>query len=92
MSAQRLMLRIQGRVQGVGYRYATVRHAQRLGVTGWVRNSADGAVELIAEGSEQQLHALLEWCRHGPPSAHVDGIDAQWTEATGEFDSFETRR
>lgn len=65
---------VEGRVQGVGYRRATQVQALRLGLTGWVRNREDGAVELVGEGSETALAALERWCRQGPPGAAVTAV------------------
>lgn len=84
----RLHLRITGRVQGVGFRYSAVDAARRLGVTGWVRNTYDGRVELVAEGPEPPLRRLATWCHAGPPGALVTGVEEQWLSPTGEFDGF----
>ncbi len=65
---------IQGRVQGVGFRYYTEREAIRLGITGWVRNCVDGSVEALICGEEQQTQAMLAWLKHGPPSADVSHV------------------
>ena len=65
---------VTGRVQGVSFRAATTSEARRLGVAGWVRNRADGAVELEAQGDEAVVAALLAWCAHGPSAARVDGV------------------
>ena len=89
---ERLSLRVRGRVQGVSYRAHTRATATRLGLAGWVRNRHDGSVELIAEGQREQLHALLEWCREGPPLARVEAVEPDWGSATGEFDEFVIRR
>jgi acylphosphatase len=65
---------VSGRVQGVWYREGCRRQAERLGVSGWVRNNPDGSVELEAEGARAAVDALLDWARQGPTRAHVDGV------------------
>jgi acylphosphatase len=87
----RLRLRISGRVQGVCYRWYTRDTAADLGLSGWVRNLPDGAVELVAEGPREKLEQLLGWCRRGPDLARVTDIQAEWEEATGEFHQFSIR-
>ena len=79
----------EGRVQGVCYRMYACDEATRLGLTGWVRNVMDGTVEVVAEGEEDALRALLAWCRAGPSYAHVTGVKEEYLDATGEFDSFQ---
>jgi acylphosphatase len=85
-------LRISGRVQGVGFRYSALAEAQRLGLAGWVRNTHDGAVELLAEGDEERLRRLVAWCHAGPPGALVTDVEQQWLAATGTFLDFRIRR
>lgn len=80
---------IQGRVQGVFFRVETRKAARRYGVAGWVRNLHDGTVEAVFEGTRQQVEQVVEWCRRGPPLGRVDGVDAKWKSATGEFGSFD---
>jgi acylphosphatase len=85
-------LRIHGRVQGVGYRYAAAEQARRLGLVGWVRNTENGDVELTAEGSVEALQLLREWCRTGPPAASVTRIDEHWLESGPGLAGFEIQR
>jgi len=66
-----LRIFVFGRVQGVGFRYATQREAQRLGVRGWVRNRHDGSVETLIQGDPAQLEAMQAWLEHGPRTAQV---------------------
>lgn len=72
-----LHLTIYGRVQGVWFRASTREQAQILGVSGWVRNKADGAVEVFTQGSQQSVDRLLQWCRQGPPGAYVERVDVE---------------
>ena len=85
---RRLHALVSGRVQGVSYRAFILREAQRLEVSGWVRNLADGRVELIAEGEAASVQALLLSARRGPPASQVDRIEETWVDATNEFDGF----
>ena len=80
-------LLISGRVQGVGFRYSMAEEAERLGVTGWVRNRRDGTVEAVVDGVAAE--ALLAWARRGPPSARVTDVTVSETE--GSFERFEMR-
>ncbi|MBX7194230.1 MAG: acylphosphatase [Sandaracinaceae bacterium] len=88
MALKRIHLVIRGRVQGVYFRASAVREAKRLGLTGWVKNRPDNAVELVAEGEEDQVKDFLAWAQHGPSTARVDKIDTRWRSYTGEFASF----
>ena len=87
---KRLVVRVGGRVQGVLFRHSARTHAEKLGLTGFVRNEADGSVVIVAEGEEPRLQEFLLWCRKGPPLARVDEIQIEWQEARGEFNRFET--
>lgn len=89
MTNIRSHLIIEGRVQGVWFRDSTKREATRLNVTGWVKNSYDGNVELIAEGSKENVAELKDWCHIGPPAARVTGVNKSIEDYTGEFESFE---
>ena len=70
-------LSIRGRVQGVGYRDALRRQAERLGVRGWVRNRRDGSVEALAQGTAAALDALIAWAERGPPLAGVTELGVE---------------
>ena len=78
---------IHGRVQGVGYRAYMRMEADRVGVTGWVRNRADGTVEATVHGTPEDVSKLLDWVRRGPPTAHVTSVEVN--EASGEYEGFE---
>lgn len=88
---KRLHAIVLGIVQGVGYRYFTLWEAARLGVTGYVRNLPDGSVEVVAEGTKEQLERLLERLQQGPPAALVKRVITKWEDARGEFDRFAVR-
>ncbi len=87
----RLHAIVSGIVQGVNFRYYTRREAQRLLLTGWVRNNPDGTVEVIAEGPRPRLERLLAFLQSGPPAARVTGVTITWQRARGEFSAFEIR-
>lgn len=70
-------LRIHGRVQGVGYRWSLCSEAQRLGLSGWVRNRRDGTVEALVRGPAEAVDALLVWAQRGPSMARVDRVVCQ---------------
>ncbi len=89
---KRVHLIVSGDVQGVGYRAWVLRYAQdKLNnrITGWVKNREDNTVELVAEGSRQDLEELVKQCQHGPEVAWVEKVEATWSHATEEFSSFE---
>ena len=87
MKTQHLL--IQGRVQGVWFRESMRREAKRLGVTGWVRNTPDGAVEAVVQGPDEAVDALIAWAHDGPPMARVERITR--TDTQGQFSGFEKR-
>ena len=78
------LLRIRGRVQGVGYRNALHREATRLGIKGWVRNRSDGSVEALVAGPAPALDELIAWARRGPPAARVGEVSWEATQAPVE--------
>ena len=77
-----------GRVQGVGFRYWTARKADELLLKGTVRNSADGSVELVAEGSAADVDNIVKWLHSSRAPGRVENVDFQVSNATGEFDDF----
>ena len=88
---KRLELKIQGLVQGIGFRYYSSQEAQKLALIGFVANTLDGSVEIIAEGPEQVLESFLDWCYNGVVSSRVDNIEINWAKVTGEFSNFVIR-
>lgn len=88
----RVHLHIKGRVQGVGFRFSTVDEARRVRVTGWVRNTYEGDVELVAEGPRDRLQQLVTWCHAGPLGALVTDVEERWLPYASEFDAFRIRR
>ena len=88
METIRAHLIIEGRVQGVWFRDSTRNEATRLNLTGWVKNRFDGSVELVAEGSQEEVKKVIEWCHHGPPAARVTRVHEINEDFTGMFDSF----
>lgn len=88
---KRLTLKIQGLVQGVGYRYTSRNEAKKRGFTGYVSNFGNDAVELVVEGEEKNLKNFIEWCYNGVGTAMVQKIEQSWSEATGEFSGFVIR-
>lgn len=85
---QQLRAIVHGRVQGVSFRYYTVQAANRLGLTGWIRNEPDRSVQVVAEGTQAQLDHLVEFLHVGSPHAQVEEIYIEWDDATYEFSDF----
>lgn len=80
-------LLIHGLVQGVGFREAMRAEAERLGVTGWVRNRRDGTVEAVVDGCPDAVAEMLVWARRGPPAARVTRVDT--SPSAGVFSRFD---
>jgi acylphosphatase len=87
----RFQARVHGYVQGVSFRYYTLRQAQMLQLTGYVRNCENGSVEVVAEGPREAAERLLSWLHSGPPSAEVQRVDVEWQQAKNRFLRFEVR-
>jgi len=79
---------VRGHVQGVGFRYFCYTRAVQLRLTGWVRNKADGAVALLAEGDRGSVELLIDELKSGPRSASVVDVAVRWTPFSGKYDSF----
>ncbi len=86
--ALRVQIIVSGKVQGVFYRSSTQDMAKKLTLTGWAKNLSDGCVEIVAEGSKQNLQALIDWTWQGPPSSQVTDVKATWQPYIGEFSNF----
>ena len=91
MEKKRWHFWVSGKVQGVFYRAHTQAKARELGLTGWVRNLPDGRVEILAEGEEEKLKALKEWCHEGPPLAVVTDVEVVEEAYRGDLEDFQIR-
>ncbi len=83
-----IFIKIYGDVIGVNFRYYTRQVAEEIGVLGFVQNCLDGTVEILAEGSEEQLNKLLNWARRGPKKARVAKVEYGWRENKYKFFRF----
>jgi acylphosphatase len=81
---KRAHVRVHGAVQGVFFRVETRDRARSLGISGWVRNLGDGAVEAVFEGPEERVESMVEWCRRGPAGARVESVDVDWEDPVRE--------
>ncbi len=88
---KRVHIIISGRVQGVFFRFNTRDLANNLGLTGYVKNLYNGDVEVVAEGNEEKLNRLIEFCKKGPESASVTNTKIKYGKAANEFSDFEVR-
>ena len=87
----RAHVRLKGRVQGVGFRFATADEARRRQLHGWVRNLDSGGVEAVFEGTRLQVEDMLRWCEDGPPGAYVRDVNVVWDEPLENLPTFEIR-
>lgn len=87
----RLHTIVEGRVQGVGFRFFVEDIAIELELKGWVRNRWDGSVEVVAEGDRERLNKLLAELHRGPRSSIIEKVTPQWFPASGEFSHFSVR-
>jgi len=77
-------VKVTGRVQGVSFRWYAVQEAERLGVTGWIRNEPDGSVAGHLEGDDDAVDAMVDWCRRGPSYASVRQLAVTEAALTGD--------
>jgi acylphosphatase len=84
-------IRVSGRVQGVGYRASLQHEARRFGVSGWVRNRTDGAVEAVLQGSQDAVVAVIAWARRGPPGSLVGSVEDSAADSEPAHVRFELR-
>ena len=79
---------VKGWVQGVGFRFFAERSANQLGLTGWVRNLYNGEVEIVAQGTKENLEKYIIILQQGPRSARVKEGEAEWRTPTNEYENF----
>lgn len=89
MSSRAARVFVTGRVQGVGFRYATCRQARQQGVRGWVRNRLDGRVEALLQGDTPAVDRVIAWCHRGPLGASIESVEVSWEEPIEESTEFE---
>ena len=82
---------VSGRVQGVCFRDATKKKAIELGVNGWVKNTPQGSVNVVAEGTEEQLSLFIDWLHIGPNYAKVEDVEVEWLKSKGLNENFYVR-
>ena len=80
---------VTGRVQGVGFRWFVEREARMIGVCGWVRNRDDGAVEVLASGTDEQLGTLYDKLREGPRAARIDEVEVDDAAPFSGYQTFQ---
>src|SRR5690554_5533549 len=88
-NVETLLVRVTGKVHGVGFRMSAVRQAHSLGVAGWVRNLEDGSVEALLQGRHDRIDEMLSWMRMGPPAARVTDIASEEVQEDRRYDRFE---
>ena len=86
-----ISIKVSGQVQGVFFRWETMRLARRLGLAGWVSNESDGTVKIVAQGAEDKLKEFIERLRWGPKYARVENIETNWSQPKENFADFRIR-
>jgi len=87
----RVHILVSGLVQGVFFRGYTQVKAREFELKGWVQNLPDGRVEAIFEGDRENIEKMVNWAKIGPPAAQVNGLEVNWQEYKGEFNTFQIR-
>lgn len=85
---KRAHIYIEGRVQGVGFRYFTKTNARRHGITGWVKNLPDGRVEAVFEGENEHVKNMIDLVKKGPSTGRVTNLVVRWETPERDFDDF----
>jgi len=88
MEKVRARVIVEGRVQGVFFRYYTQEMAFKLEIKGWVKNRRDGHVEAVFEGDREAVDQIIQWCHRGPSRARVTKVQLAWEDYSGEFEDF----
>ena len=86
-----VFIKVYGKVQGVFFRQTTIAKAKELNVAGYTLNAKDGTVEIMAQGTGENIDALIAWCHHGPERARVDKVEVKEVEEKTSFRSFELK-
>lgn len=84
-------IKISGRVQGVGFRYFVAQKAKEFGISGWVKNTVDGSVLVMAQGEESELNTFIDYLFIGPTLSRVDRISKYKMNSLSEFDNFSVK-
>ena len=88
METKRIHVVVEGRVQGVFFRACTADEANRLGLTGWVRNRAEGTVEAVIEGGAKKVTAMINWLNKGSPQSTVSRVRVTEEKPTNQWNNF----
>ena len=89
MKMKRVIIKVEGYVQGVFFRYTTRKFARKLGLVGFVKNLQDGSVLIDAEGSQEELDELIKFAKVGPKYAVVDKINIEYKDPTNKYKGFD---
>jgi len=91
VNKKKMVASVQGRVQGVGFRYFVMQEVRNMPISGYVKNMQDGTVEVVAEGDENQLKRLIEALGTGPDYSRVDTCCVQWLPFENSFNNFQMK-